>query len=242
MTASIDTIKAAISSQGGLAKGNKFLVELPNIGGSMRAMNTLCNSANMPGKQITTVDRRIGMEFEKIAYGYAVDDVTMTFYMPNSYLPKKYFDTWRSIIINENSQVAAYKSSYARPIRIHQLRQTLPSNAKNIKVISEGNIKNMVNLKKIVTYSGSVSYEAVSMGIKPIIISSNSLYNYNKNLTHKPKNLNDYKQLILSKNLKKFRVEKKNIIEAKKMIFLNEKIMTLKKNLPLKVLLKVRLN
>jgi len=134
MTASIDTIKAAISSQGGLAKGNKFLVELPNIGGSMRAMNTLCNSANMPGKQITTVDRRIGMEFEKIAYGYAVDDVTMTFYMPNSYLPKKYFDTWRSIIINENSQVAAYKSSYARPIRIHQLRQTLPSNAKNIKV------------------------------------------------------------------------------------------------------------
>ncbi len=105
------------------------------------------------------------------------------------------------------------------------------NNAKNIKIISDGNIKNMINLKKVVTYSGSASYEAVSMGIKPIIISSNSLFNYDKNLTFKPKNLKEYKQLILLNNDKKFRVEKNKIINAKKMIFLNEKIMTLKKNL-----------
>tara|TARA_A100001011_G_scaffold338398_1_gene369205 strand:- start:37 stop:675 length:639 start_codon:yes stop_codon:yes gene_type:complete len=134
MTASIDTIKAAISSGGGIAKSNNFLVELPNIGGSMRTMNILCNGVNMPGKQITTLDRRIGMEFEKIAYGYAVDDVNMSFNMPNSYLPKKYFDNWRSIIIDENRQVAAYKNSYSRSIKIHQLRNSLPSNAFNIQV------------------------------------------------------------------------------------------------------------
>ena len=69
MTASIDTIKATISAGGGIAKANNFLVELPNFG-STRTMNILCSGVNMPGQQITTVDRRIGMEFEKIAYGY----------------------------------------------------------------------------------------------------------------------------------------------------------------------------
>ena len=134
MTASIDTLKSTISSGGGLAKSNNFLVELPNFGGSMRAMNTLCNMTTMPGKNISTVDRRIGMEFEKIAYGYIVEDVTMSFYLPNDFLPKKYFNAWRSIIINENSQEAAYKTDYQRTVKIHQLRNSLPSNAFNIQV------------------------------------------------------------------------------------------------------------
>jgi len=134
MTASIDNLKSTISSGGGIAKANRYLVELPSIGGSMRSMNILCSSVNMPGKQITTIERRIGMEFEKIAYGYAVDDINMTFIMPNNYLPKKYFDAWMSMQINERSQVAAYKNEYQRPIKIHQLQNALPSNAFNIQV------------------------------------------------------------------------------------------------------------
>ncbi len=133
MTASIDTIKATISAGGGIAKANNFLVELPNFGGT-RTMNILCSGVNMPGKQILTVDRRIGMEFEKIAYGYAVDDISMTFNMPSNYLPKKYFDAWMSRTISESRQVAAYKSDYQRPVKIHQLRNSLPSNAFNIQV------------------------------------------------------------------------------------------------------------
>ena len=89
----------------------------------------------------------------------------------------------------------------------------------------------MKNLKKIVTYSGSVSYEAVSIGLKPIIISSNALYKYNNDFVHKPKDLDVYRQLILSNNYKIFKVKKSSAQQAKKMIFLNERIMTLKKNL-----------
>ena len=49
------------------------------------------------------------MEFEKIAYGYAVDDISMSFLLTNDYYVKKYFDTWKTFIINENKQIANYK-------------------------------------------------------------------------------------------------------------------------------------
>ena len=79
----------------------------------------------MPGKQILTNDRRIGMEFSKVAYGYAVDDVTMTFYALNDYGIKKYLDNWTSTILDEENQTVAYKNEYQRDIRIHQLRKPI---------------------------------------------------------------------------------------------------------------------
>ena len=43
------------------------------------------------------------MEFQKAAYGYASDDVNMTFYLMNDYGVKRYFDAWISSIINEET-------------------------------------------------------------------------------------------------------------------------------------------
>ena len=89
-------------------------------------MNILCRTAQIPGKQVLTHERRIGMETQKVAYGYAVDDVTLTF-METSLLPiRKYFDTWRSLTIDESNQTAGYKSDYQKRIVIHQLAQPVP--------------------------------------------------------------------------------------------------------------------
>jgi hypothetical protein len=79
----------------------------------------------MPGKQILSLDKRIGMVQEKVAYGYAVDDVTLTFYLLNDYGVKNYFDSWRSRIINEDTYEVGYKTSYALPVKIHQMRKPL---------------------------------------------------------------------------------------------------------------------
>ena len=86
----------------------------------------------MPGKQILTNDRRIGMEFQKVAYGYAVDDVTMTFYLMNDYGVKDYFDSWRSTILDEEGQESNYKNEYAKTVTIHQLRQPLKGFSKQV--------------------------------------------------------------------------------------------------------------
>ena len=137
MTASVDRIKSIVSSRGGLARPNNFLVELPPLPGFGRAnepMNLLCRSTNIPSKQILTVDRRIGMEFEKVAYGYAVDDVQMTFLLTNDYYGRKYFDRWKDLILGEDRQIAAYKANYQKPVIIHQLKNSIPSTAFDINV------------------------------------------------------------------------------------------------------------
>ena len=151
MANSIEDIKALVNTKIGFARPNKFLVTLPSIGvgggllngligafsgmgggASPRELNILCSNATMPAKQILTNDRRIGMEFQKIAYGYAVDDVSMTFYLMNDYGIKDYFDSWRSTIVDEFGQASNYKNEYAKTVTIHQLRQPLKGFSKQV--------------------------------------------------------------------------------------------------------------
>ena len=44
--ASIEDLKSQISSRGGLARPNQFMVELPS--GDSRAVNVLCTRVNLP--------------------------------------------------------------------------------------------------------------------------------------------------------------------------------------------------
>tara|TARA_Y200000002_G_C22659811_1_gene655218 strand:- start:1231 stop:1854 length:624 start_codon:yes stop_codon:yes gene_type:complete len=124
--ASVDDLKAVASVKLGFARPNNFLVTLPDLGGtSGRELNVLCRSTSLPGKQVLTSERRIGMEFQKVAYGYAVDDVTMIFYCMNDYGVKKYFDAWRALTVSEEPGELVYKSNYAKTVTIHQLRKPL---------------------------------------------------------------------------------------------------------------------
>jgi hypothetical protein len=131
--ASVDDLKALASVKLGFARPNNFLITLPNIGGpDGRELNVLCRSTALPGKQVLTVDRRIGMEFQKVAYGYAVDDVAMTFYCMNDYGVKKYFDAWRALTVGEEIGELKYKNDYARTVTIHQLRKPLVGLSKSL--------------------------------------------------------------------------------------------------------------
>lgn len=132
---SINVLKSMVSNAGGLAKPNKFHVELPSIPGNpltTRDLSILCRTASLPAKQITTHERRIGMQSEKIAYGYVVDDINISFLILNDYRVKKYFDAWRSLTINETAQTANYKDDYKRSVKIHQLATAVPSFAASL--------------------------------------------------------------------------------------------------------------
>ncbi len=143
MASSVDEIKALVNTKLGFARPNRFLVTLPNFGGgglfgfftggaSGRELNILCSNATLPAKNIVTNDRRIGMEFQKMAYGFTVDDVNMTFYLMNDYGVKEYFDTWKDVVIDEGGMHSNYKNEYARTVTIHQLRQPLAGFSKQV--------------------------------------------------------------------------------------------------------------
>jgi len=143
---SINVLKSMVSNAGGLAKPNKFHVELPAIPGSpitSRDLSILCRTASLPAKQVATHERRIGMETEKIAYGYVVDDVNISFLVLNDYRVKRYFDAWRALTINETAQTANYKDEYKRSVKIHQLAIATPSLSASLGVTAGPVSKNI---------------------------------------------------------------------------------------------------
>lgn len=154
--ATVDDLKSIASSKLGFARPNQFMVNLPSVGGSSplsflsnilplpsipgifenqpggREMSFLCSNVNLPGKQILTAERRIGVELQKVAYGYAVDDVSMTFYLMNDYGMKKYFDRWMSKTVDQETGFVNYKKDYAHSVTIHQLRKPIVVKTANI--------------------------------------------------------------------------------------------------------------
>lgn len=127
MANNIDQLKSLVSRKGGVARTNVFRVKLPTIpGASSEEVNLLCTNVNLPGKQVVTNERRIGMQFQKVPYGYAVTDVNMTFLVMNDYGIKKYFDVWQNLAVDIETQTAGYlrgREGYGKQITIEQLRK-----------------------------------------------------------------------------------------------------------------------
>tara|TARA_B100000902_G_scaffold129323_1_gene128495 strand:- start:8797 stop:9465 length:669 start_codon:yes stop_codon:yes gene_type:complete len=181
----IDQFKSAASLKLGFARSNQFLVQLPtNLGGKPgltgfagilskigsllggEDMNILCSQAQLPGKRILTHERNVGAENQQVAYGYVVDQVSLTFYCMNDYGIVKYFDEWRDMTIQQIPGEAMYKKDYAKPIKIHQLRRPLAG-----KSISAGPIRLNLGL------GGSSVYSVELLDAFPTTVSAIELTN-----------------------------------------------------------------
>lgn len=130
--ASIEDLKGKLTSKNGIAAANQYRVELPRFGGaSSRTLDVVCKEVNMPGKQVLTLDRQIGIFQEKIANGFAIEEVNMVFHVLNDYGVKKWFDSWQKTIVGDigNDDMpmgfVGYKNDYAKSIKIHQLRKPI---------------------------------------------------------------------------------------------------------------------
>lgn len=122
--ANIDQFKSLVSSKNGVARPNVFKVELPSIpGASSTDVNLLCRDVQLPGRQITTYDRQIGLKTEKVAYGYVKDDVSMTFLVLNDYGIKNYFEQWQKIAVDPDTYEIGYFNEYVKQVKIYQLKK-----------------------------------------------------------------------------------------------------------------------
>lgn len=122
--ANIDQFKSLVSSKQGVARPNVFKVELPSIpGASSTDVNLLCRDVQLPGRQITTFDRQIGIKTEKVAYGYVKDDVTMNFLVLNDYGIKNYFEQWQKLAVDPETYEIGYFNEYVKQVKIYQLKK-----------------------------------------------------------------------------------------------------------------------
>lgn len=120
----IDQLKSFVSQRNGIARPNLFRVKLPSLpGASSEELNMLCKDVTIPGRQILTSNRQIGMKLEKIPYGYSIPEVSMTFHVLNDYGVKEYFETWQSLAVNQDTYEIGYQKTFAQDVVIEQLRK-----------------------------------------------------------------------------------------------------------------------
>ncbi len=141
----IDKFKSVISKRGGLAPSNRFAVymALPLISfdpqnliakafgqgkkqpfiNDPRDVSILCDSATLPGRQISTTDFSSNLLVKKMPYTYINDDVTMSFHITNDHFMKKYFENWFNRMFDRRTMTMRYKSDYTTDVIIQQLDQ-----------------------------------------------------------------------------------------------------------------------
>ena len=126
MTLNVNEFVSKINQKGGFLATSKYQVQFPPVEGntaSIDALNLFCINLNMPGRQLMSQDRRIGIKLEKMIDGYAVDDVSMSFYMPADNSVKKYFEAWGNLAIPSRSGTVRYKTDYEKDVKIFQLNK-----------------------------------------------------------------------------------------------------------------------
>lgn len=106
----------------GLERGPRFVLD------TSRKTSMFCTAVNMPGRQITTVDRTIGMVTQAMPYGFVEDDVTMTFRLDQDYTAFTYFHVWQQAILGTDYFEVNFKNTYAKDIIISQLRKGQDNN------------------------------------------------------------------------------------------------------------------
>ena len=126
----LDDLKSKITSGGGFSNPSLYYVSLPtrNLSGDQKqSLEFFVKSINLPSRNLLSVDREIGMDIEKVAYGYSNPTIQMTFRVLNDQLARQYIEDWQKSIISryntsrENHYTVAYPDDYMKDLRIFQL-------------------------------------------------------------------------------------------------------------------------
>lgn len=176
----IDAFKAYVSSKGGFARTNMWQVILPQLSGFnflTEELNVLCKDVVLPGQQIVTNERAVGMKPTKQAYAFLQDDVSLTFHLLNDYRIKEYFDNWTSKIINKDDAYSLnYPNEYSGDVYIQQIQQGGGGGTTDLFDFNVGNL----NIDVDITQRGEPSkviYTCVLENAFPTTVNAISLNN-----------------------------------------------------------------
>ena len=140
----IDDFKSQVGKGGGFAMGNLFKIFLPPLKGDAREMNLLCKAASLPGRQLVSMEKQIGLQNTKVAYGYAVDDVTLTFHCLNDMKIREYFETWQNLAINQETLEVGYFNEYTHPVIIQHIKKGTSFPLKKKKLFDSGKLPSSI--------------------------------------------------------------------------------------------------
>jgi len=174
MSFRVDDLKAQMSSRGGPARANRYRVYFPQLdfGSETEALSVMCDSVGFPGRQILTTERFTDMKARKIAYGFAAEDLEISFILMNDWSAWRYLNDWHSRVIGNINELGGYtvnfKSDYSRDIEVEHLTADSEASAQSVKrVILENAYPSTLNTielsnsseNEIIRVSASFSYD-----------------------------------------------------------------------------------
>jgi hypothetical protein len=136
----IENIKSLIGKNENFQRPNLFRVTLPPIKGyDTKDLNLLCKSVMVPGRQLGTLDKQVGMYKYGIVNQMSVSECTMQFHIPTTHLVKNYFQEWQSVMFQKGE--VGYYNDYARTIQIEAMKKgaTIPVFQKDIPALKKLN-------------------------------------------------------------------------------------------------------
>lgn len=144
MAIRIDDFKSQVGAGGGIAMGNLYKIFLPPIKGDARALNMLCKATSLPGRQLLSTEKQIGLQNVKVAYGYAVEDVNLTFHCLNDMKVREYFELWQQQAVNQDTYETGYFNDYTHPVIIQHIKKGISFPIKKKKLYDSGKIPSSI--------------------------------------------------------------------------------------------------
>ena len=124
---SIAEFQASLNRSGGMARANRYVVEItaPNHpgGSTNNTVNLHCSTINMPGHNLEQQTQRLGSEpATEIVQGHEyAGNITATFYLDANLETKSWFDKWQEMSFNSVTHKAKYYEDYIGEMDIYQL-------------------------------------------------------------------------------------------------------------------------
>jgi hypothetical protein len=121
MSFNINYIKAIIDGGNGPARENTFRAFITPPRAITNFSNTLtylCDSAELPGRQMLSTPQVIYGAQRKMPYGAIYNDLTLTFICTNLMLERKSFESWQSSIQDPTNNYLNYYEDYIGHITV----------------------------------------------------------------------------------------------------------------------------
>jgi len=124
---SIAEFQASLNRSGGMARANRYVVEItaPNHpgGSTNNTVNLHCSTINMPGHNLEQQTQRLGSEpATEIVQGHEyAGNITATFYLDANLETKSWFDKWQEMSFNSVTHKMKYYEDYIGEMDIYQL-------------------------------------------------------------------------------------------------------------------------
>jgi hypothetical protein len=104
----------------GLPSSSHYSLFLPNLTGtvSSREISMLCDSVNIPGLQLQTVENRTMGEMTEIPFGVNYQPANFEVLVDNKFSAVDYFQTWTNMVYNRENRTVGFYEEYAKEVTL----------------------------------------------------------------------------------------------------------------------------